>query len=108
MDNPSLPPLTKQVEQQQTNNQALLRAIAPYDRVSLSHLAHELNGVPEADVEALLVSLILDGAVHGYIDQACILINGVYVHWPWSRHARLTEERRAGQLITRTHTRRSS
>lgn len=49
---------------------ALLRAIAPYDRVALSHLAQELNGVPEPDVEALLVSLILDGAVHGYIDQA--------------------------------------
>lgn len=37
----------------------------------LPYLASELNGIPVSDVEDLLVSLILDGKVHGKIDQAC-------------------------------------
>ena len=36
---------------QQHLNQALLKALAPYDRVALPHLAKELNGVPEAEVK---------------------------------------------------------
>lgn len=48
--------------------QVLLRLITPYTRVRIATLAGELN-VPEAEVEALLVSLILDGRVDGHIDQ---------------------------------------
>lgn len=47
----------------------LLKAIAPYTRVTLPHLASELNGISLFDVEDLLVSLILDGKVDGKIDQ---------------------------------------
>lgn len=47
----------------------LLKAIAPYTRVTLAHLASELNGISLFDVEDLLVSLILDGKVDGKIDQ---------------------------------------
>lgn len=49
--------------------QVLLKAIAPYTRVTLPHVASELNGIPVAEVESLLVSLILDGKVDGKIDQ---------------------------------------
>lgn len=49
--------------------QVLLKAIAPYTRVTLPYVASELNGIPVADVEDLLVSLILDGKVEGKIDQ---------------------------------------
>lgn len=48
--------------------QVLLRLITPYTRVRIATLAGDLN-VPEAEVEALLVSLILDGRVDGHIDQ---------------------------------------
>ncbi len=35
--------------------------------------------MPEAEVEALLVSLILDGRVHGYIDQVISFVRGFFV-----------------------------
>lgn len=50
----------------------LLRVMTPYTRVTLPHLAGELNGIPEADVEALLVSLILDAKIQGKIDQVLV------------------------------------
>jgi COP9 signalosome complex subunit 2 len=53
--------------------QVLRRVIRPYTRISLSVIARELNDIPVADVENLLVSLILDGTLDGEIDQ----VNGV-------------------------------
>jgi COP9 signalosome complex subunit 2 len=52
--------------------QVLLRLITPYTRVRITTIASEL-GVAEREVEALLVSLILDGRVEGHIDQ----VNGL-------------------------------
>jgi COP9 signalosome complex subunit 2 len=46
----------------------VLRAIQPYTRVRIPFIARQLN-VPAGDVEALLISLILDGRVRGRIDQ---------------------------------------
>ncbi|KAL4418667.1 hypothetical protein ABPG77_003585 [Micractinium sp. CCAP 211/92] len=48
--------------------QVVLKAIQPYSRVRIPFIAHQLN-VPAADVEQLLISLILDGRVQGRIDQ---------------------------------------
>jgi len=48
--------------------QVLLSLIKPYTRVRLATCASEL-GVPEREVESLLVSLILDSRVDGHIDQ---------------------------------------
>eukprot|EP00798_Chlamydomonas_sp_ICE-L_P021235 gene21235-28151_t len=48
--------------------QVLLHLIQPYTRVRLPFISQKLN-IPEKDVEQLLVSLILDGRVAGYIDQ---------------------------------------
>ena len=47
----------------------LVKLISPYTRISLSYIAHELNGIPEQDVEDLLVSLILDKKIDARIDQ---------------------------------------
>ena len=48
--------------------QVLLKLIRPYTRVRVAFISDELN-IAAADVEALLVSLILDGRVAGHIDQ---------------------------------------
>jgi COP9 signalosome complex subunit 2 len=48
--------------------QVLLKLIQPSTRVRIPFISAKLN-VPEKDVEALLVTLILDGRVAGYIDQ---------------------------------------
>mmetsp|Transcript_25672 Transcript_25672/g.35458 ORF Transcript_25672/g.35458 Transcript_25672/m.35458 type:complete len:438 (+) Transcript_25672:60-1373(+) len=48
--------------------QVLLKLIRPYTRIRIPFISQELN-IPEADVEALLVSLILDNRVCGHIDQ---------------------------------------
>ena len=48
--------------------QVVLALLRPYTRVRLPWLARRLN-VPEPEVEALLVGLILDGKVRGRIDQ---------------------------------------
>jgi len=48
--------------------QVLLKVITPYTRISIAFIASELN-ITEAEVEALLVALILDGQVDGQIDQ---------------------------------------
>lgn len=50
--------------------QVLLKLIQPYTRVRIPFISQRLN-VPEKDVESLLVTLILDGRVAGYIDQVC-------------------------------------
>lgn len=49
--------------------QVLRRVIRPYTRISLVAISKELNDIPVDDVENLLVGLILDGKLHGQIDQ---------------------------------------
>ena len=44
--------------------QVLVKTIKPYTRIKIPSIAAELN-IPEADVEALLVSLILDRKIQG-------------------------------------------
>ena len=48
--------------------QVLLQLIKPYSRIGIPFISSELN-IGKEDVESLLVSLILDGRVKGYIDQ---------------------------------------
>mmetsp|Transcript_51942 Transcript_51942/g.116618 ORF Transcript_51942/g.116618 Transcript_51942/m.116618 type:complete len:435 (-) Transcript_51942:63-1367(-) len=48
--------------------QVLLKVITPYTRIRISFIAQELNITP-AEVEQLLVALILDGQVDGHVDQ---------------------------------------
>ena len=47
----------------------VLKLIQPYTRIRIPFVSQQLN-VPEADVEQLLVSLILDNRINGHIDQA--------------------------------------
>jgi hypothetical protein len=49
--------------------QVLRRVIRPYSRISLPAIAKALNDIPLADVESLLVGLLLDGQLEGYIDR---------------------------------------
>lgn len=49
--------------------QVVLKLIQPYTRIRIPYVSKQLN-VPEADVEQLLVSLILDGRIRGSLDQA--------------------------------------
>lgn len=48
--------------------QVVLKLIQPYTRIRIPYVSKQLN-VPEADVEHLLVSLILDGRIRGSLDQ---------------------------------------
>eukprot|EP00879_Flechtneria_rotunda_P003357 GHRR01003585.1.p1 GENE.GHRR01003585.1~~GHRR01003585.1.p1 ORF type:complete len:436 (+),score=159.47 GHRR01003585.1:213-1520(+) len=48
--------------------QVLLKLIQPYTRVQLPFISAALH-IPEADVEQLLVSLILDNRIAGHVDQ---------------------------------------
>jgi hypothetical protein len=48
--------------------QVVLKLIQPYTRIRIPFISKELN-IPEGDVEQLLVSLILDSRIAGYIDQ---------------------------------------
>jgi COP9 signalosome complex subunit 2 len=48
--------------------QVLLKLICPYTRIRIPFISQELN-IPGKEVEALLVSLILDNRVAGHIDQ---------------------------------------
>lgn len=48
--------------------QVLIRLIKPYTRINLSFASKKLN-IPESEVEDLLVNLILDKKINGYIDQ---------------------------------------
>ncbi|KDO26730.1 hypothetical protein SPRG_07895 [Saprolegnia parasitica CBS 223.65] len=50
-------------------SKVLLQLVKPYQMVHLSHLAAELNGISERDVEELCASLILEGRLVGQIDQ---------------------------------------
>lgn len=48
--------------------QVVLKLIQPYTRIRISFVSTQLN-IPEADVEQLLVSLILDSRINGRLDQ---------------------------------------
>jgi len=48
--------------------QVLVKLLKPYTRIRLPFISQELM-IPEKDVEALLVSLILDNKISGRIDQ---------------------------------------
>jgi COP9 signalosome complex subunit 2 len=48
--------------------QVLLKVIKPYTRISIGFIAREINISP-AEVEQLLVTLILDGMIDGSMDQ---------------------------------------
>lgn len=50
--------------------EVLIKLIKPYTRIRIPFISQQLN-IAEADVEALLVSLILDKKVSGHIDQVC-------------------------------------
>ncbi|KAN0060288.1 hypothetical protein ACQY0O_007617 [Thecaphora frezii] len=50
--------------------QYLIDIIKPYSRIELSFLVRELN-IEVERVEDLVMSLILDGKIHGKIDQVC-------------------------------------
>lgn len=63
--------------------QVLLKLLRPYTCIRLSFISSELN-IPAPEVEALLVSLILDESIAGRIDQ----VNGIIVldrQSQWSR-----------------------
>lgn len=48
--------------------QVVLKLIQPYTRIRIPFVSQQLN-IPEADVEQLLVMLILDNRINGHIDQ---------------------------------------
>lgn len=48
--------------------QVLLRLVQPYTHITIPFISSRLN-IPAADVEQLLVSLILDNRISGHIDQ---------------------------------------
>ena len=48
--------------------QVLLKVVQPYTRISIGFIATELN-ISAAEVEQLLVTLILDGQIDGQVDQ---------------------------------------
>lgn len=52
--------------------QVLIQMIQPYTRIRLPFISSQLN-IQEADVEQLLVSLILDNRIAGRIDQVASL-----------------------------------
>eukprot|EP00833_Pecoramyces_ruminatium_P000097 jgi/Orpsp1_1/1174129/evm.model.c7180000049028.1 len=49
-------------------SQVLIRLIKPYTRIKLSFASKKLNITPQ-EVEELLINLILDKKINGYIDQ---------------------------------------
>jgi COP9 signalosome complex subunit 2 len=63
---------------QNIRTQVLVKLIKPYTRIRIPFVSKELN-IPEPDVEALLVSLILDSRIHAHIDQVNRLVEiGMY------------------------------
>ena len=57
-----------QLDQYPICSQVVLKLIQPYTRIRIPFVSQQLN-IPEADVEQLLVSLILDNRINGHIDQ---------------------------------------
>jgi COP9 signalosome complex subunit 2 len=68
--------------------QVLVKLIKPYTRIQISFISQELN-IPDDDVEALIVALILDGRVDAKIDQPARV---VYIDSP-PADQRITDER---------------
>lgn len=54
--------------------QWILEIIKPYTRIEIGYLARQL-GIPSSEVEAILVSLILDDKIQGSIDQVAQRLN---------------------------------
>lgn len=50
-------------------SKVLLKIVKPYRTMDTRYIARELNGIPVADVEALLASLVLDDKIDARIDQ---------------------------------------
>ena len=67
LDDPFVSPYIDDLKRN-VRTQVVLRAIAPYTRVRLDFVASQLS-VSVAEVEQLLLGLILDGKVAGRIDQ---------------------------------------
>jgi len=53
--------------------QVLLQLLKAYTRIRIPFISQELN-IPEAEVQSLLVSLILDNEILGHIDQVNQLV----------------------------------
>lgn len=53
--------------------QVLVKLIKPYTRIQISFISDELN-IPESDVEALVVALVLDGRIDAKIDQCARVV----------------------------------
>jgi len=70
--------------------QVLLLLIKPYTRIRIHFISQELN-IPVQDVENLLVSLILDNKINGFIDQInqLLLLNQTSQHSGAVRYAAL-------------------
>lgn len=70
--------------------QVVLNLIQPYTRIRIPFVSKELN-IPEGDVEQLLVSLILDSRISGYIDQVMMssLWHLISLFWPTSSSPKL-------------------
>jgi len=58
---------------QNIRSQVLRLIVQPFGRVKVGHLAQEINIQP-GEVEKILVQLILDGKIHGKLDQ----MNGIF------------------------------
>lgn len=54
--------------------QVLTKLIKPYTRITIPFISTELN-IPEPDVEALIVSLILDNRIEAKIDQVAQVVH---------------------------------
>ena len=61
--------------------QVVLKLIQPYTRIRIPFVSQQLN-IPEADVEQLLVMLILDNRISGHIDQ--VSLTGI-ASQPWAK-----------------------
>lgn len=65
--------------------QVVMAMVGPFTRIRIPYVSQKLN-IPEPDVEQLLVALILDGKIHGRIDQVRtpgrrLLLKGTGISW---------------------------
>ncbi|KAK4525045.1 hypothetical protein GAYE_SCF07G2950 [Galdieria yellowstonensis] len=80
--------------------QYLLKLIRPYTRIELAFIAKELN-IPVADVESLLVLLILDEEIVGFIDQEQGTLELHHHHMNQERHDAVSKwSEELGHLLT--------
>jgi COP9 signalosome complex subunit 2 len=77
-----------------------LKLIRPYTRIELAFIAKELN-IPVADVESLLVLLILDEEIVGFIDQEQGTLELHHHHTNQERHDAVSKwSEELGHLLT--------